>query len=75
MGEFAVTLEEMNALQTTMFLNRFDGGSVMVLGAMNAGFRSGLIIFNGTLTARRYIDGVLYPVLLPLLRHQRHNRT
>ena len=37
--------------------NRFGGGSVMVWGAINAGFCSDLIILNGTLTAHRYIDG------------------
>ena len=46
----------------------------MVLGAINAGFRSDLIILNGTLTAHRYIDGILNPVLLPLLRRQRQNQ-
>ena len=39
--------------------NRFGGSSVMVWGAINAGFRSDLIILNGTLTARRYIDGTI----------------
>ena len=44
------------------------------MGAINAGFRSNLIILDGTLTARRYIDGILNPVLLPLLRRQRQNQ-
>ena len=65
MGEFVVTVEEMNASQPTVLFecNRFSGGSVMVWGALNAGFRSDLIILNGTLTARRYIDGIHSPVL------------
>ena len=54
--------------------NRFGGGSVMVWGAINARFRSNLIILDGTLTARRYIDGILIPLLLPLLRRQRQNQ-
>ena len=54
--------------------NRFGGGSVMVWGAINAGFRSNLIILDVTLTARRYIDGILNAVLLPLHRRQRQNQ-
>ena len=54
--------------------NRYDGGSIMVWGAINAGFRFNLIILDGTLTARRYNDGILNPVLLPLLGRQRHNQ-
>ena len=54
--------------------NRFGGGSVMVWGAINEGFRSDLIIIDGILNARRYIDSVLNPVLLPLLRRQRQNQ-
>ena len=45
----------------------FGGSNVMVWGAINAGFLSDLLILNGTLTAPRYIDGILNPVLLPLL--------
>lgn len=52
--------------------DRFGGGSVMVWGAINANFRSALIRVNGTLTARRYIDIILNPELVPLLR--RHGR-
>ena len=63
-----------NADNCVLERNRFGGGSVMVWGAINAGFRSNLIILDGTLTARRYIDGILYPVLLPLLRRQRQNQ-
>ena len=48
--------------------DRFGGGSVMVWGAISSGFRSDLIIVNGTLTARRYIDEILAPGLVPLLR-------
>ena len=44
----------------------------MVWGAINYGFCSELIVVNGTLTAHRYINEILKPVLLPLL--QRHGR-
>ena len=54
--------------------DRFGGGSVMVWGAISSGFRSDLIIVNGTLTARRYIDEILAPVLVPLLRRQVGNQ-
>ena len=54
--------------------NRFGGGSVMVWGDINAGFRSDLIILNGTLTARHYIDVILNPMLLPLLRRRRQTQ-
>ena len=46
----------------------------MVWGAISSGFRSDLIIVNGTLTARRYIDEILAPVLVPLLRRQVGNQ-
>ena len=46
----------------------------MVWGAISSGFRSDLIIMNGTLTARRYIDEILAPVLVPLLRRQVGNQ-
>ena len=40
----------------------------MVCGAINYNFRSFLIMLRNTLTARRYIDQVLRPKLLPLTR-------
>lgn len=54
--------------------DRFGGGSVLVWGAINHDFRSRLLIINGNMTARRYIDDVLRPELVPLLRRQRHVR-
>ena len=54
--------------------DRFGSGSAMVWGAISSGFRSDLIIVNGTLTARRYIDEILAPVLVPLLRRQVGNQ-
>ena len=48
-------------------------GSVILLGAINEGFRSELVNIDGALTARRYNDKVRNPVLLPLLRRQPQN--
>ena len=54
--------------------DRFGGGGVMVWGAINHNFKSSLVILRDTLTARRYIDQVLCPELLPLIRrHQTVN--
>ena len=54
--------------------DKFGGGGVMVWGAINHNFRSSLVILRNTLTARRYIDEVLRPELLPLIRrHQNVN--
>ena len=43
------------------------GPSVMVWGAINARFRSELVVINGNLTAQGYVNQVLQPTLLPLL--------
>ena len=43
----------------------------MVWGAINYNFRSRLLIIHGNLTARRYVDEVLRPELVPLIRRQR----
>ena len=51
--------------------DRFGGGSVMVWGAINYNFRSRLLIIHGNLTARRYVDEILRPELVPQLRRQR----
>jgi len=47
--------------------DRFGGGGVMVWGAINADFRSQLVVVQGNLNAQRYVDNILQPVLLPLL--------
>ena len=47
--------------------NRFGGPSVMVWGAINADFKSELVVIDGNLTAQRYVNEVLRPILLPLL--------
>ena len=53
-------------------LDRFGGGGVMVWGAVNYSFRLRLLIIHDNLTVRRYVDEILRPELVPLLRRQ-HN--
>ena len=48
----------------------FGRGSVMVLGGICGQQRTDIIIIDGNLTALRYINWVLRPVLLPFLQHQ-----
>ncbi len=55
--------------------DRFGGGSVMVWAAINHDFRSRLVVINGNLTARRYIDEILRPELVPLIRRRRNGLT
>ena len=45
--------------------DRFGGGGVMVWAAINHGFRSQLVVVQGNLTAREYINQILRPVILP----------
>ena len=52
--------------------DRFGGGGVMVWGAINHSFRSSLIVVRNTLTARHYIDQILAPELVPLLRRNQN---
>ena len=42
----------------------------MVWGGICGQHRTDLIVFDGTLTAHRYINQVLRPFLLPFLHHQ-----
>jgi len=53
--------------------DRFGGGSVMVWGGISHGFKSQLIVLDGTLNAARYRDEILRPVVVPLV--QRYNLT
>ena len=48
--------------------DRFGGPSVMVWAAINADFRSPLVVLDGNLNAQRYINAILRPHLLPLLQ-------
>ena len=51
--------------------DRWGGGSVMVWGGIHQRGRTNLIVLNGNLNARRYIDEVLLPEVVPYVR--RHN--
>lgn len=52
--------------------NPYGGGGVMVWAAINYRFKTQLVVCQGNLTARRYIDQVLRPVVVPMFR-QRQN--
>ena len=45
----------------------------MVWGAINHDFRSDLVLIQANLTAHRFINEVLQPVLVPLLQRHRNN--
>lgn len=47
--------------------NRWGGASVMVWGGITARHRTPLVVLDGTLTAQRYVDNILRPVVLPFL--------
>ena len=46
--------------------NNYGGGGVMVWAAINHRFKSQVIVCQGNLTARRYIDQILRPVIVPM---------
>ena len=48
-------------------LGRFGGGSLMAWGGIMGGTKTGLVVMQGNLDARHYIDGVLRPhvILIP----------
>ena len=48
---------------------RWGGGSVMVWGGIFWRHRTPLVLIDGNLTARRYIDEVLEPVVVPHLQN------
>ena len=49
--------------------SRWGGGSVMVWGGISWRYRTPLVVIEGNLTARRYIDEVLEPVVVPFLQN------
>ena len=51
--------------------DRWGGGSVMVWGAISLRHRTPLVVVDNTLTARRYIDQILEPHVVPFVRE--HN--
>ncbi len=53
--------------------DRFGGGGVMVWGGICHGRKTPLVVIDGTLTAARYRDVILQPVVLPFV--QQHHVT
>ena len=49
--------------------SRCGGGSVMVWGGISWRYKTPLVVIEGNLTARRYIDEVLEPVIVPFLQN------
>lgn len=49
----------------------YGGGSVMVWGGVSRHWKTPLVIVRENLTARRYIDQILRPIVLPRRQHQR----
>ena len=50
--------------------DRFGGGSCMVWGGILGNQKTDLIVVRGTLTARRYVDDIVTPAVLPFIaRH------
>lgn len=48
--------------------DRFGGGSVMVWGGIHHGGRTQLVIVEGIMTAQRYCDEIVQPVLIPFMQ-------
>lgn len=48
----------------------YGGGGVMVWAAINTNFKSHLVVCNGNLNARRYIDQILRPHVVPIFRQR-----
>ena len=53
--------------------DRFGGGGLMVWAGISYGHRTPLVFIDGSLTAQRYVDVVLRPVVVPYVRQ--HNVT
>ena len=50
--------------------NRYGGGGVMVWATINQHFKTVLVVIQGNLTARQYINQVLRPHVRPLFRQR-----
>ena len=48
--------------------DRYGGGSVMVWGAVSWNHKSNLVVIDGNLNAQRYVNEILRPNVLPLVR-------
>ncbi len=46
-------------------VDRYGGGSVMVWGGISFNNRTELVIVDGNLTAQRYCDEIITPVVVP----------
>jgi len=51
-----------------MPVDRFGGGSLMVLGGVHYAGKTNLIVIRQTLNAQGYHDGILRPVVVPFMR-------
>lgn len=60
---------ERNAPNCVAEVQAHGGGSVMVWGGIRGENKSPLVIVMGNMTAQRYIDQVLRPVVLPFLQN------
>lgn len=54
-------------------VDRFGGGGLMVWAGISHGHRTPLVFIDGRLTAQRYVDVILRPVVVPFVRQ--HNVT
>ena len=48
----------------------YGGGGVMVWATINTNFKSDLVVCNGNLNTRRYIDQILRPHVVPIFRQR-----
>jgi len=55
-----------------MPVDRFGGGSLMLLGGVHYAGKTNLIVIRQTLNAQHYCDDILRPVVVPFMR--RNNR-
>lgn len=53
-------------LRNVQQVNKFQGGTIMVWGGIMLGRRSELVFIEASLTADRYRDNILQPVVLPI---------
>ena len=50
--------------------DRFGGGALMVWAGISYGHRTPLVFIDGPLTAQRYVDVILRPVVVPFVRQR-----
>ena len=54
-------------------VDRFGGGGLLVWASIAYGHRTPMVFIDGRLTAQRYVDLILRPVVVPFIRQ--HNVT